>query len=121
MTNVSLLPGSAASLDELLDGVDRGVYLETNRSWSIDDRRVDFQFGTEWGQEIHHGRLGRVVRNGAYAGRTQPFWSSLDDLGGPGLWKAWGLPNCGKGEPTQVGYVAHGAAPARFRHVQVGS
>jgi TldD protein len=120
MTNVSLLPGSAASLDELLDGVDRGVYLETNRSWSIDDRRVDFQFGTEWGREIRNGRLGRVVRNGAYAGRTQPFWSSLDALGGPGLWKAWGLPNCGKGEPAQVGYVAHGAAPARFRHVQVG-
>ncbi len=120
MTNVSLLPGSAASLDELLDDVDRGVYLETNRSWSIDDRRVDFQFGTEWGREIHHGRLGRVVRNASYAGRTQPFWSSLDALGGPELWKAWGLPNCGKGEPTQVGYVAHGAAPARFRDVQVG-
>ena len=120
MTNVSLLPGSAASLEELLDGVDRGVYLETNRSWSIDDRRVDFQFGTEWGREIRDGKLGRVVRNGAYAGRTQPFWASLDALGGPSLWKAWGLPNCGKGEPAQVGYVAHGAAPARFRHVQVG-
>lgn len=120
MTNVSLLPGSAASLQELLDGVDRGVYLETNRSWSIDDRRVDFQFGTEWGREIVNGRLGRVVRNGAYAGRTQPFWSSLDALGGPGTWKAWGLPNCGKGQPGQVGFVAHGAAPARFRRVMVG-
>ena len=121
MTNVSLLPGSATSLDELLDGVDRGVYLETNRSWSIDDRRVDFQFGTEWGREIRNGRLGQVVRNGVYAGRTQPFWSSLDALGGPALWKTWGLPNCGKGQPTQVGYVAHGAAPARFRGVQVGA
>ncbi len=120
ITNVSLLPGQAASLDELLDGIDHGMYLETNRSWSIDDRRVDFQFGTEWGREIRHGRLGRVVRNGTYAGRTLPFWSSLDALGGPSLWKAWGLPNCGKGQPGQVGYVAHGAAPARFRGVQVG-
>lgn len=120
MTNVSLLAGTAASLDELLDGIEVGVYLETNRSWSIDDRRVDFQFGTEWGREIRHGRLGRVVRNGAYAGRTQPFWSSLDGLGGPALWKAWGLPNCGKGQPGQTGFVAHGAAPARFRGVEVG-
>ena len=120
MNNVSLVPGTAASLEALLDGVDRGIYLETNRSWSIDDRRVDFQFGTEWGREIRKGRLGRVVRNGAYAGRTVAFWSSLDALGGPELWKPWGLPNCGKGQPGQVGYVAHGAAPARFRGVEVG-
>ncbi len=121
MTNVSLLPGEAGSLDELLDGVDHGVYLETNRSWSIDDRRVDFQFGTEWGREIRGGRLGRVVRNPTYAGRTRSFWASLDALGGPGSYKAWGLPNCGKGQPGQIGYVAHGAVPARFRDVQVGS
>ncbi len=121
MTNVSLEAGTAGSLDELLDGIDRGLYLETNRSWSIDDRRVDFQFGTEWGREIRHGRLGRVVRNGTYGGRTLPFWASLDAVGGPALWKAWGLPNCGKGQPGQVGYVAHGAAPARFLDVAVGS
>jgi TldD protein len=121
MTNVSIQPGEAASLDELLDGVDRGVYFETNRSWSIDDRRVDFQFGTEWAREIKDGKLGRVLRNASYAGRTVPFWSSLDAVGGPALWKPWGLPNCGKGQPGQVGYVAHGAAPARFRGVQVGS
>ncbi|MDP9020597.1 MAG: TldD/PmbA family protein, partial [Actinomycetota bacterium] len=74
MTNVSLLPGESSSLDELLDGVAHGVYLETNRSWSIDDRRVDFQFGTEWGREIRRGRLGRVLRNGTYGGRTTSFW-----------------------------------------------
>ncbi|MGC1513592.1 MAG: TldD/PmbA family protein [Acidimicrobiales bacterium] len=121
MTNVSLLPGSAGSLDELLDGVDDGLYLETNRSWSIDDRRVDFQFGTEWAREIKGGRLGRVVRNATYTGRTLAFWASLDAVGGPDLWRAWGLPNCGKGQPPQIGYVAHGAAPARFRNVQVGT
>ena len=121
MTNISLQAGEAASLDELLDGVKSGVYLETNRSWSIDDKRVDFQFGTEWGREIKDGKLGRVVRNGTYAGRTVPFWSSLDAVGGPALWHAWGLPNCGKGQPGQIGYVAHGAAPARFRNIRVGS
>jgi TldD protein len=121
MTNVSLQPGQAASLDELLDGVRSGIYLETNRSWSIDDRRVDFQFGTEWGREIKDGTLGRVLRNGTYAGRTVPFWSSLDAVGGPALWKPWGLPNCGKGQPGQTGYVGHGAAPARFLDVQVGA
>jgi TldD protein len=120
MTNVSLLPGDAGSLDELLDGVDEGVYLETNRSWSIDDKRVDFQFGTQWGREIRNGKLGRVLRNGTYAGRTTSFWGSMDAVGGPGLWKAWGLPNCGKGQPPQIGFVAHGAAPARFRDVRVG-
>lgn len=121
MTNVSLLPGSANSLDELLDDIDEGVYLETNRSWSIDDRRVDFQFGTEWAREIKGGKLGRVLRNATYSGRTLPFWASLDAVGGPDLWRAWGLPNCGKGQPPQIGYVAHGAAPARFRNVQVGT
>lgn len=121
MTNISLLPGDAGSLEELLDGVDRGVYMETNRSWSIDDRRVDFQFGTEWGREIVDGRLGRVVKNPVYGGRTLDFWGSLDAVGGPGLWRAWGLPNCGKGQPPQVGYVGHGASPARFRGVRVGS
>ncbi|CAN5517595.1 hypothetical protein BH18ACT1_BH18ACT1_15530 [soil metagenome] len=120
MTNVSLQPGEAASLDELLDGVRDGVYLETNRSWSIDDRRVDFQFGTQWGREIKDGKLGRVLRNGTYAGRTTSFWGSMDAVGGPPLWKTWGLPNCGKGQPPQVGFVAHGAAPARFRDVRVG-
>lgn len=121
MTNVSLMPGSVASLDELLDGVSEGVYLETNRSWSIDDRRVDFQFGTQWAQEIKNGKLGAVLRNATYSGRTLPFWASLDAVGGPELWKAWGLPNCGKGQPPQIGYVAHGTSPARFRNVQVGT
>ena len=61
-----------------------------------------------------------MLRNGTYAGRTQDFWGSLDLVGGPDLWRPWGLPNCGKGQPGQIGYVAHGAAPARFRDVRVG-
>ncbi|HEX8121455.1 MAG TPA: TldD/PmbA family protein [Solirubrobacteraceae bacterium] len=120
MTNVSLDPGDAGSLADLIADTGEGLYLETNRSWSIDDKRVDFQFGTQWGREIRNGKLGRVLRNGTYAGRTTSFWGSMDAVGGPELWKAWGLPNCGKGQPPQIGFVAHGAAPARFRDVRVG-
>jgi len=119
MTNVSIEPGEG-SLDELLDGVRDGVYMETNRSWSIDDRRLHFQFGTEVGREIRDGRLGRLLRNPTYAGVTPRFWASLDAVAGPQAWRLLGLLNCGKGEPGQVAHVSHGAAPARFRNVEVG-
>ena len=78
MTNVSIEPGDGGRLEELLDGVHEGVYMETNRSWSIDDRRLHFQFGTEIGREIRDGKLGRLVRNPTYAGVTPRFWGSLD-------------------------------------------
>jgi len=120
MTNVSIEPGEADGLDELLDGVGEGVYMETNRSWSIDDQRLHFQFGTEIGREIRNGRLGRLVRNPTYAGVTPRFWGALDAVGNAGSWRLWGLMNCGKGEPGQEAHVSHGAAPARFRDVEVG-
>jgi TldD protein len=120
MTNVSIEPGGAGSLEDLIADTDEGLYLETNRSWSIDDRRLQFQFGTEIGREIRGGRLGRLVRNPSYAGITPRFWGSLDAVCGPGEWRLWGLTNCGKGEPGQIMSVSHGAAPARFRDVQVG-
>jgi TldD protein len=120
MNNVSLLPGDASSMDELLDGIDRGVYMETNMSWSIDDRRVNFQFGTEFGREIVNGRLGKVLKNCSYGGNTVDFWNSLVRTGDASMWRAWGLAACGKGEPGQIGFVAHGAAPSRFAGVQVG-
>jgi TldD protein len=120
MTNVNLEPGSAGSLEDLLADTGEGLYLETNRSWSIDDRRWQFQFATEVAREIRGGELGRLYRNASYAGITPRFWGSLDAVGGPQDWRAWGLTNCGKGEPGQVMAVSHGAAPARFRNVQVG-
>ena len=120
MTNVSIEPGDGGTLEELLDGVDEGIYMETNRSWSIDDRRLHFQFGTEIGREIRNGRLGRLVRNPTYAGVTPRFWGSLDAVASAPAWRVWGLLNCGKGEPGQVAHVSHGAAPARFRDVEVG-
>lgn len=120
MTNVSLTAGDAGSLQDLIADTDDGLYLETNRSWSIDDRRLHFQFGTEIAREIRGGQLGRLYRNPSYAGITPEFWRSLDAVCSPSAWRLWGLTNCGKGEPGQVARVSHGAAPARFRDVEVG-
>jgi TldD protein len=120
MTNVSLEPGTVPTLADLLADTGDGLYMETNRSWSIDDRRLQFQFATEVCREIRGGELGRLYRNGSYAGVTPRFWGSLDAVCGPGEWRLWGLTNCGKGEPGQIMAVSHGAAPARFREVQVG-
>jgi TldD protein len=120
MTNVSLEPGTVPKLADLLADTGEGLYLETNRSWSIDDRRLQFQFATEMCREIQGGELGRMYRNGSYAGVTPHFWGSLDAICGPAEWRLWGLTNCGKGEPGQIMEVSHGAAPARFRDVQVG-
>jgi TldD protein len=120
MTNVSVEPGGAGSLEDLLADTGDGLYLETNRSWSIDDRRLHFQFATEVAREIRGGELGRLYRDGSYAGVTPRFWSSLDAVCSASEWRLYGLTNCGKGEPGQVMGVSHGTAPARFRDVEVG-
>lgn len=120
MTNVSIEPGQSGTLGELVGEVDDGVYMETNRSWSIDDRRLHFQFATQLGREIRNGQLGRILKNPSYAGLTPEFWGSLDGVCSSSEWRLWGLLNCGKGEPGQVAHVSHGAAPARFRDVEVG-
>jgi TldD protein len=121
MTNVSLDPGSAGSLDELLAGIDRGVYIDTNRSWSIDSRRLHFQFGGQVAWEIADGRLGRMLRDPVYAGVTPRFWAGLDAVCSAEEWRLTSLTDCGKGEPGQMARVSHGCAPARFRDVEVGS
>jgi TldD protein len=119
MTNVSLEPGSW-TLEGMIADTDDGIYMETNRSWSIDDKRLNFQFGTEIGREIKHGKLGDLVKNPTYTGITPRFWGSCDAIGDRDLWVVWGTPNCGKGQPEQVAHTGHGASPARFRNVQVG-
>jgi len=119
MTNVNLEPGTS-SLEEMIATTEHGVYLETNRSWSIDDRRLNFQFGTQNGWEIRDGRRVRLVRNPLYRGVTPDFWRSCDAVAGPDEWRMWGVVNCGKGEPSQVMHVGHGAAPCRFQNVDVG-
>ncbi len=119
MTNINLEPG-AGSLEDLIADTQEGVYMSTNRSWSIDDRRLNFQFGTEIAWEIVNGQLGEMLKNPNYTSITPTFWGSMDRVCGPEEWRIWGTPNCGKGQPSQIAHVAHGAAPARFRNVQIG-
>jgi TldD protein len=119
MTCINLEPGTWA-LDDLIADTDDGLYLAVNKSWSIDDKRLNFQFGTQLAYEINKGKLGRLVRNATYTGITPQFWQGCDAICSRDHWQVWGLPNCGKGEPVQVARVAHGAAPARFRNVRVG-
>jgi len=122
MTNISILPGpKPLTLDELISSTDRGLYMQTNRSWSIDDKRYNFQFGTEIGWEIKGGKLTRMLKNPSYSGITTEFWNSMDAICSRDQWTLWGTPNCGKGQPQQVMGTGHGAAPARFRNIQVGT
>jgi TldD protein len=119
MTNVGLLPGTS-SLDEMIAATDDGILMDTNRSWSIDDKRLNFQFGCEIGWEIKGGRRGRMLRNPTYTGISPNFWGSMDMVGGEREWTFWGTPNCGKGQPGQIGHTGHPAVPCRFRGVRVG-
>lgn len=119
MTNVSLEPGEWTWDDLIADTAD-GIYMEMNRSWSIDDKRLNFQFGTEIGYEIKNGKLGRLLKNCTYTGMTPEFWNSCDAVCNRDHWQVWGTPNCGKGQPAQIAHTGHGAAPARFRNVRVG-
>jgi len=118
MTNVSLLAGEQP-LEAVFDG--DGIYMETNRSWSIDDRRLNFQFGCEIGWEIRGGKRVRMLKNPSYSGVTPEFWNSCAAIADRRHWTLWGTPNCGKGQPEQVMGTGHGASPARFRRVKVGS
>lgn len=119
MTTVSLEPGTW-SLPDLIADTEKGLYVETNNSWSIDDKRLNFQFACEIGWKIENGELAGIVKNPNYTGITPRFWNSCDAVCSEEYWRVWGIPNCGKGEPMQTAHVAHGAAPARFRGVTVG-
>jgi TldD protein len=120
MTNVNLLPKPGMSLEDIIADTDDGLYLATNRSWSIDDRRLNFQFATEVAYEVKGGKLGRMLRNPTYTGITYEFWRSCDAVADARSYVMIGTPNCGKGEPGQIGHVGHGTSGARFRDVQVG-
>ena len=120
MTNVSLDPGSAGTLEELLAATGSGIYIDTNNSWSIDSQRLHFQFGGEVAWEIVDGRLGRMFRDPVYSGTTPVFWAGLDAVCSEPEWRLWSVTDCGKGEPGQLARVSHGSAPARFRDVQAG-
>jgi TldD protein len=119
MCNLNLLPGDRP-FEALFEDVRDGVYMESNRSWSIDDRRLNFQFGCQIGWEIKNGKRGRMVKNPTYGGMTPQFWNACDAIADAASWNAWGTPNCGKGEPIQTGRTTQAAAPARFRNIAVG-
>jgi TldD protein len=120
MTNVSILPGTWTP-EHLIADTDDGVFMETNRSWSIDDRRYQFQFSTEIAWEIRGGKKVRMLKNPSYSGITTEFWNSCDAICNADHWVLWGTPNCGKGQPMQTMGTGHGAAPARFRNVKIGT
>lgn len=119
MTNINLEPGDW-KLEDLIADTKEGLFLQTNKSWSIDDMRENFQFGVEFAREIKNGKLGEVVKNATYTDMTPRFWNSCDGICNESYWKMSGVMNCGKGEPGQTMMVGHGSAPARFRNVKVG-
>jgi TldD protein len=122
MTNISILPGEKPlTREQLIASTDDGIYMATNRSWSIDDKRYNFQFGCEAGWEIKNGKRTRLLKNPSYSGITTDFWNSMDAICSRDEWVLWGTPHCGKGQPQQVMGTGHGAAPARFRNIKVGS
>ena len=120
MTNVSLQPGQQ-TLEEVFGGVPNAIYMETNRSWSIDDKRYNFQFGCEIAWEIRDGRRVRMLKNPTYSGITTEFWNACSAVADRDHWVLWGVPNCGKGQPEQVIGTGHGASPARFHNIAVGA
>jgi predicted Zn-dependent protease len=118
MGNLNLEPGSG-SFDEVIGGIDRGIFMQSNRSWSIDDQRHKFQFSCEYGKRIENGKLTKTLRNPNYRGITPDFWGSLVQVGDRSTWQMFGTPVCGKGEPNQVIRVGHGSPVAVFANVEV--
>src|SRR5215472_13312327 len=122
MTNISLSPGQKPlTLDQLIASTDHGILMQTNRSWSIDDKRYNFQFGCEIGWEIRGGKRVRMLKNPSYSGISTEFWNACAAIAGREDWTLGGVPNCGKGQPEQVMGTGHGASPARFRKIRIGS
>ena len=119
MTNINLLPGDT-DYAEMVETTDDGILMTNNRSWSIDDKRINFQFGAEIGWEIKNGKITGMVKNPTYTGITPEFWNSCNAIANEKYYNIWGTPNCGKGQPPQTARVAHGVSYARFSNVKVG-
>ncbi|KAF3887902.1 MULTISPECIES: TldD/PmbA family protein [Nostocales] len=118
MANLNLEPGEA-SFEDTIASVEHGVYMESNRSWSIDDRRYKFQFGCEYAKLIENGKLTKTLRNPNYRATTPEFWQSLVKIGNYSTWQMYGTPFCGKGEPNQAIWVGHGSPVCVFANVEV--
>ncbi len=119
ITNLSLMPGSW-ELDDLMADTEGGIYMETNRCWSIDQWRLNFAFGVEAAWELKGGKKGTMYKNANYQSITPEFWGSCDAICNEKYWVPWGVSNCGKGQPGQTAEMSHGAAPSRFRNLTVG-
>lgn len=118
MANINIEPGNS-SLEEMISGVERGIFMSTNASWSIDDYRRKFQFGCEYGRLIENGKFTKIVKNPNYRGITSTFWHNLKKVGDPSTFKIWGASNCGKGEPNQMIQVGHAVPLCLFENVEV--
>ncbi|MDA0712646.1 MAG: TldD/PmbA family protein [bacterium] len=118
MANLNLEPGNSTFAD-MVKNVEKGVFMKTNSSWSIDDSRNKFQFGCEWARLIENGELTKVVRNPNYRGISETFWRNLKMVGNNETFKAYGSPFCGKGEPNQCIRVGHASPACLFKSVDV--
>ena len=118
MANLNLEPGDS-TFNEIISSVEKGVYMESNRSWSIDDYRNKFQFGCEYGKLIENGELTKTVKNPNYRGVTTPFWNNLSMVGDKSTFEVYGTPNCGKGEPNQTVRVGHASPTCLFNDIEV--
>ncbi len=121
ISNINIEPSESGSLNDLIADTKDGILLNTNKSWSIDTLRLNFQFGMEIGWEIKKGRITRPLKNCVYSGITPEFWKTCNAICGKKEWQMYGLNSCGKGDPIQSISVGHGAAPARFDKVNVGT
>jgi TldD protein len=119
MTNINLEPGNM-TFDEIIKTTKRGIYMEATKSWSIDDLRLNFQFGCQIAWLIENGKITKMVKNPIYSGNTPRFWKNCDAIANKDHWRLWGVMNCGKGEPMQVMQVGHGCSIARFKNIQIG-
>ncbi|NWB93340.1 TldD/PmbA family protein [Pseudomonas agarici] len=118
MANLNIEPGDQ-SFGQLVGGIEKGILMSTNRSWSIDDARNKFQFGCEWGQLIENGELKGVVKNPNYRAISAQFWRNLIAVGDASTFQVLGTPSCGKGEPNQIIRVGHASPACVFSHVDV--
>lgn len=118
IANVGLEPGDASPAS-LIAGIDNGIYIEGRGSFSIDQRRYNFQFGGDAFWEIKNGKRGAMLKNVVYRGITPEFWNSCDGVANRDHWREYGFITCGKGQPGQSGWMTHAASPARFRQIEV--
>ena len=118
MANLNIEPGDS-SFTEIISNIERGVYMESNRSWSIDDYRNKFQFGCEYGKLIENGKLTKTIKNPNYRAISTPFWNSLKMVGNKDTFAYFGTPYCGKGEPNQSIRVGHASPVCFFENIDV--